>query len=303
MTISEDRSRAVEVEQSVVLDDRFRLERRLGENDIAEAWRAEDRQLGRVVIVCVLHPELRADPLVLERFRLEALAAAQLNHGHVAGIFDVAVHDDVAYTVGEYVDGPSLVRLMDDGPLEPAVVAAVGHQAASGLAAAHEEGIIHRDVRPGNLLVGRDGRVRIVDFGSARIPDPEHPSLTGRALAAESYLAPELATGALSTDRSDVYALGRTLLKALDGMHDVPDDEDGLLDRVLGSIPGLPLGTSDGDRLREEIAAAMAPDPARRPTAAAFADALGRLYGTRGDEVLRRMIADVGEDDYGPWLG
>ncbi len=299
MTISEDRHRSVELEQSVTLDGRFRLGRRLGDDGIAEVWRGEDQQLDRVVVIRVLHPRVRQDPQVLERFRLEALAAARLSHGHVANLFDVAVHDDLAYTVGEYVDGPSLARLMEDGPLEPVAVATVGHQAAAGLAVAHAEGIIHRDVRPGNLLVGRDGRVRIVDFGSARIPDPERPPLADHDYGAESYLAPELETGALTTDRSDVYALGRTLLKALDGAHDAATGEDGLLDRVLGSIPGLPLGTSASDCLREELAAATDPDPARRPSAEAFSAILRGLYGHRGDEVLRSMVDPLDEADYG----
>jgi eukaryotic-like serine/threonine-protein kinase len=299
VTISEDRPRSFDVERSVVLDGRFRLERRLADDAMAEVWRAEDLQLDRTVVVRVLHAKLREDPLVLERFRLEALAAARLSHGHVANLFDVAVHDDLAYTVGEYVDGPSLARLLDDGPLEPAAVAAIGQQAASGLAAAHAAEIIHRDVRPGNLLVGRDGRVRIVDFGSARIPDPEREALADLDHGAESYLAPELGTGGLTTDRSDVYALARTLLKALDGVHDAPARDDGVLDRVLGSIPGLPIGTGGSDRLREEVAGAMDPDPTRRPSATEFADALGGLYGPRGEEILRSIVAGLGEDDYG----
>lgn len=295
VTMSEERHPSLEV---ALLGGRFRLERRLGDDGLAEVWRAEDHELERLVVVRVLHPELREDPVVLERFRLEALAAARLSHGHVASLFDVAVHDEAAFTVGEYVDGPSLARLMDDGPLAPAAVAAIGHQAASGLAAAHEADIVHRDVRPRNLLVGRDGRVRIVDFGSARIPDPDHASSDDGPHGSESYLAPEIATGAVTTDRSDVYALGRTLLKALDGAHDAPDD-DGLLDRVLGSIPGLPLGISGSDRLRDELAAATDPDPARRPLAASFADALRDLYGHRGDETLRLMVAGLDGDDHG----
>jgi eukaryotic-like serine/threonine-protein kinase len=155
-----------------VLDGRFELEEPLGEDSIAQVWRARDRQLDRLVVVRQLHEQLLEDEAVFERFRLEAEAAARLSHGHVANLFDVGISDGLAYTVGEYVDGPSLARLIEDGPLDATVVAAIGNQAALGLAAAHEVGIVHRDVRPGNLLIGRDGRVRIVDFGSARIPDP-----------------------------------------------------------------------------------------------------------------------------------
>lgn len=287
------------------LDGRFVLESLLGEDAVSEVWHATDRQLGRPVVIHVLHERLLDDEEVLERFRLEALAAARLNHGHVASLFDVVVAPEVAYTVGEYVDGPSLARLMEDGPLSPVVVAAVGHQAASGLAAAHEAGIIHRDVRPGNLLVGRDGRVRIVDFGSARIIDPERGRVQDAPTRSEVYLAPEqLAHGAAPTDRSDVFALGRTLLRALEGLgpeREPGDDGDdgGLLDRVMDAIPGLPLGTSLHDQLREQLAGATDPDPSRRPEAGELAASLHTYYDRRADEVLRTLVGRLPRTAYG----
>lgn len=285
------------------------------------------------MVVRRLHDRLLDDEAVLERFRLEALAAARLNHGHVANLFDVTVRDGLAYTVGEYVDGPSLTRLMQDGPLDPVVVAAIGHQAGLGLAAAHEAGIVHRDMRPGNLLIGRDGRVRIVDFGSARIPDPEHDRYDDGQTRAEVYLAPEqLDSGVVGTDRSDVYALGRTLLRALEGYGppgpdvtgpDVadlgspdrassgdgdddpavgPDDANGgerLIGRLMAAIPGLPLGASRHDELREQLAAATHPDPERRPTASELAASLRTFYDRRADEVLRRLVSELPATEFG----
>lgn len=276
------------------------LERPLGEDSIAEVWRATDRQLDRTVIVRCLHPHLRDDDAVLERFRLEALAAAQLSHGHVANVFDVAVTAELAYSVGEYVDGPSLERLMEDGPLEPAVVAAVGHQAAMGLAAAHDAGIVHRDVRPGNLLVGRDGRVRIVDFGSARIPDADGQRYDDGEPETDSYLAPEQRDPeVVGTDRSDVYALGRTLLHALDGVGQGPHGGERLIDRVMDALPGLPLGTSPHDLLRDHLAAATDPDPAKRPSAVELGEALRMLHDRRADEVLRGLVGRLPVSEYG----
>ena len=289
------------MEAGHVLDGRFEFEEALGDDSIAQVWRARDLQLDRWVVVRQLHEQLLEDAAVFERFRLEAEAAARLSHGHVASLFDVAISDGLAYTVGEYVDGPSLARLIEDGPLDATVVAAIGNQAALGLAAAHEVGIVHRDVRPGNLLIGRDGRVRIVDFGSARIPDPSGAHAEIGAARSEVYLAPEqLEEGVIGTDRSDVYALGRTLTRALDGS-DVagPPDAEGLVGRVLGAIPGLPLSSSRGEQLRALLAQATDPDPDRRPGAEALAEALQELHDRRADEVLRQLVARLPATDYG----
>ncbi len=286
-----------------VLDGRFELEEPLGDDAIAQVWRARDLQLDRRVVVRRLHERLLADEAVFDRFRLEAEAAARLSHGHVASLFDVAIGDELAYTVGEYVDGPSLARLIEDGPLVATVVAAIGSQAALGLAAAHQVGIVHRDVRPGNLLIGRDGRVRIVDFGSARIPDPSGVHGDAGITRSEVYLAPEqLEEGVIGTDRSDVYALGRVLTRALDGasVGSHPDaDGEGLVVRVLGAIPGLPLSSSPETQLRELLAQATDPDPDRRPGAETLADALQVLYDRRADEVLRQLAERLPVTDYG----
>jgi eukaryotic-like serine/threonine-protein kinase len=284
-----------------VLDGRFELEASLGDDSVAQVWRARDLQLDRHVVVRQLHKHLLEDQAVFERFRLEAEAAARLSHGHVANLFDVAISDALAYTVGEYVDGPSLARLIEDGPLDATVVAAIGNQAALGLAAAHEAGIVHRDVRPGNLLIGRDGRVRVVDFGSARIPDVSGVHADAATTRSEVYLAPEqLEDGVIGTDRSDVYALGRTLTRALDGSAVAgPPDAEGLVGRVLGAIPGLPFSSSREERLRTLLGEATDPDPDRRPAAAALAEALQGLDDRRADEVLRQLVDRLPTTDYG----
>jgi eukaryotic-like serine/threonine-protein kinase len=284
-----------------ILDGRFELEELLGEDPVAQVWRARDLQLDRQVVVRQLHKHLLEDPAVFERFRLEAEAAARLSHGHVANLFDVAIGEGVAYTVGEYVDGPSLARLIEDGPLDATVVAAIGNQAALGLAAAHGVGIVHRDVRPGNLLVGRDGRLRVVDFGSARIPDLAGVHADHDSARSQVYLAPEqLEDGVIGTDRSDVYALGRTLIRALDGSAVAgPPDAEGLVSRVLEAIPGLPFSGSRDEQLRSILGEATDPDPERRPSAAALAEALQALDDRRADEVLRQLVERLPVTDYG----
>lgn len=283
-----------------VLGERFVLDRRLGDDAIAEVWRAMDKQLDRTVVVRRLHPELLDDERVRERFRLEALGAAQLGHGNVANLFDVAVDGGAAYTVSEYVDGPSLTRVMEEGPLSPTLVAAIGQQAAAGLAAAHDHGIVHRDVRPGNLLVGRDGRVRVVDFGSARIPDPTGSEADDETTRSRHYLAPEQLEGAASTARSDVYALGRALERALEGLGPpVRGPEGSLLDRVLQTVPGLSAERGRETHLRTVLAAATQDDPARRPTAAQLSEQLRALQDQRSELVLRELIARLPEEDFG----
>lgn len=288
-------------EPGAVLDERFDLERRLGADALAEVWRATDRQLRRPVVVRILHEELLADPSVIDRFRREALAAASLSHGHVATVFDVEVGEQVAYTVGEYVDGPSLARVLAEGTLDPVAVTAVGYQAASGLAAAHELGIVHRDVRPGNVLIGRDGRVRMVGFGSAVVVDEERPGVLGRTRGA--YAAPEQLEGGQATGSSDVYALGLVLWQSMADTSEFERDpveaERRLVDRVLDVLPPVTPHAADPARLQGWLDLALDRDPVRRPSAADLSEGLRELHASQGEEQLREVVSRIPEAEHG----
>ncbi|MFE1781949.1 serine/threonine-protein kinase [Streptomyces sp. NPDC059506] len=203
----------------MLLAGRYRLERLLGRGGMGEVWRAVDVILDRPVAV-----KLLLDPGhgsgAAERFRTEARTAARLNHPQVVSVYDFGCDGDRFYLVMELVTGRSLAEeLAVGGPLSPRRAAAVGAQAAEGLAVAHERGVVHQDVKPENLLLTTDGTVKISDFGIARLTDGAAAARTGdEALVGTTpYLAPERVLGEQAGPASDVYALGCVLYTLLTG--------------------------------------------------------------------------------------
>src|SRR4051795_13522923 len=164
----------------VTLGDRYRLEQRIAIGGMGEVWRAPDARLGRRVAVKVLKPEYAADPHFVERFRNEARHTASLSDPGIANVFDYGEVGDMAYLVMELVDGePLSTVLARDGRLAPATALDIVGQAALALQAAHESGVIHRDVKPGNILIRPDGVVKVTDFGIARVVDAAPVTQTG----------------------------------------------------------------------------------------------------------------------------
>ncbi|MCC3771016.1 serine/threonine protein kinase [Streptomyces sp. UNOC14_S4] len=186
---------------------------------MGEVWEAHDEVLGRQVAVKLLLGD-EADESATSRFRLEAQTAARLNHPQVVGVYDFGAWDGRFYLVMELVRGPSLAQeLSARGPVDPARVARIASQAAAGLAAAHRQGVVHRDVKPGNLMLDADGTLKIGDFGIARFVDETGTALTrvGQIVGTSTYLAPERALGRVAGPASDVYALGCVLYHLLVG--------------------------------------------------------------------------------------
>lgn len=203
-----------------VLAGRYRLVDRLGAGGTGAVWRAHDDVLERPVAVKLLHEELELDRDVRERFRREAMAAAAIHHPHAAVVYDIGEDDGRPFLVMELVDGPALGDLMDGTPLDPGAVAAVGHQVAGALGAAHERGMAHRDVKPANVLLTLDGAAKVVDFGIAKLLGDVTQRLTsvGTVVGTAAYLAPEQLDPSADVDgRADVYALGLLLHELLTG--------------------------------------------------------------------------------------
>ncbi|MEA3076680.1 MAG: eukaryotic-like serine/threonine-protein kinase, partial [Actinomycetota bacterium] len=207
-----------------LLAGRYRLEHSIARGGMAEVWEGVDEVLTRSVAVKLLHPHLAADEAFRERFRREAIAAARLAHPSVVATFDTGEDGGRAYIVMELVRGRTLRAVLDEaGVLSPQLAAAIGIQVADALQHAHENGIVHRDVKPANILVcdadaegGRESpvRVKVADFGIARAASASGVSdLTqpGALLGTAKYLAPEQVEGEEPTPRSDVYALGVVL--------------------------------------------------------------------------------------------
>jgi eukaryotic-like serine/threonine-protein kinase len=201
------------------LGDRYALEEPIASGGMARVWRATDEVLGRPVAVKVLYDTLARDATLLERFRMEAVAAARLSHPAVVRVFDTGIDDGICYIVMELFEGATLAHVIDtDGPLSPQEAARVVGGALQGLAHAHGEGIIHRDVKPSNILVGPGGTVKVTDFGIAKAAFAEgEVTTTGNLLGTAKYLAPEQVHDGEVDARADLYSAGIVLYEALTG--------------------------------------------------------------------------------------
>jgi serine/threonine protein kinase len=228
----------------VRLGDRYRLERVIGTGGMAAVWLGQDEQLARPVAVKLLSDALAEDERYVERFALEARIAAGVSHPNLVNVYDYDASGRRPYLVMEYIEGPTLAELIETDPdrLDPEQVA---RELLEALRHIHAAGIIHRDVKPQNVLVGADGRTRLTDFGIARPDEASGLTTTGQVLGTFQYLAPELRVGEPATVRSDLYAAGVLLREAL----------------PTAGNPGL---AALAERLSD-------PDPEARPSSAAVA--------------------------------
>ena len=203
--------------QAAVLGDRYRLGERIA-GGMGSVYRAVDESLGRHVAVKVLRRELAAEPAYLERFRREARASAALSHPGVAGVYDYGELGGSAFIVMELVEGETLAeRIAARGRLPWPEAFAVGEQVARALAAAHAHGLVHRDVKPGNVLIDAAGRAKVTDFGIAKAAAAATLTRTGMVLGSANYVAPEQAQGADVGPTADQYSLGCVLFEAVTG--------------------------------------------------------------------------------------
>lgn len=222
------------------LSDRYTLDREVGRGGMGAVWQGRDELLGRTVAIKrigVLPGDTHPDLIRAER---EARVAARVNHPHVVAIFDLIDDGDQQYIVMEYVDGTTLAELIQSrGPLSPDEVAPLLAQGADALAASHDAGVVHRDVKPSNFLVTPDGQVKLSDFGIARAEADAALTQTGLITGSPSYIAPEVASGQQASPASDVWSLGATAFHALSGKapYEVTDNVLGTLYRIVHDAP------------------------------------------------------------------
>ncbi|EFL36637.1 serine/threonine protein kinase [Streptomyces viridochromogenes DSM 40736] len=257
----------------MLLAGRYRLDTEIGRGGMGEVWRAYDQMLARAVAVKLLLPQ-DTDATAASRFRLEAQTAGRLNHPNLVGVLDFGEHDNRLFLVMELVDGDSLSGVLAvSGALTAERVAALAAQAAAGLAAAHEQGIVHRDVKPANLLLDAHGTLKIGDFGIARFLDDPGAALTatGQIVGTGLYLAPERALGKPASPASDMYSLGCVLYQLLSGRPPFQADTAvALLHQHLDNAPVPPreLGvTGLPPAFESYLLALLAKQPEDRPTA------------------------------------
>ncbi|OUC99498.1 serine/threonine protein kinase [Streptosporangium minutum] len=268
------------VAQGTTLAGRYRLDTRIGAGGMGEVWRGEDIVLARTVAVKVLLPGRTDDPGFLVRFQGEARAMATVNHPGVVDVYDYGVHEvpgagATAYLVMKFVDGEPLDRLLGRlGSIAPGAAMELIAQAASALQAVHDQGIVHRDVKPGNLLVRSDGTLVLTDFGIARSDAASRLTDAGMVLGTAAYCAPEQAEGAPVTPAVDIYALGVVAYECLAGQR--PFDGDTPVTIALKHIRETPppLPPHVPPAIRALVERALSKDPARRfPSATAMSTA------------------------------
>ncbi|MFD9614913.1 protein kinase, partial [Streptomyces sp. NPDC059083] len=271
-----------------MIADRYRLQRLIATGGMGQVWEALDTRLDRRVAVKVLKAEFSADPTFRQRFRTEARTTAQLNHPGIASIYDYGETQDgsggeIAYLVMEYVQGEPLNAVLSRlNRLSVAQGLDMLEQTGRALQVAHLAGVVHRDVKPGNILVTPTGQVKITDFGIAKAVDASPVTKTGMVMGTAQYIAPEQATGEDATAASDVYSLGVVGYEALSGAR--PFTGDGALTVAMKHVREAPppLPADLPPNVRELIEITMAKDPGQRYTnGGEFADAVAAVRSGR----------------------
>ena len=254
---------------------RYALGRLLGRGGMADVYQARDQVLGRDVAVKLLR-DRTSDPVARARFMDEARLLASLNHPNLVAILDAGIDDEHPFLVLQLVAGSTLTAtLREEGQSLPAdQVAAIGGQVAAALAHCHANGVVHRDIKPGNILVDADGRAMLTDLGIARLlEDSAHHTQTGSTIGTAGYLAPEQVRGEEITTAVDLYALGLVLLEACTGRREYPGTPLEAAVARLHRDPRIPADLPSP--LPEVLAALTCADPASRPDAARVAQVLG----------------------------
>src|SRR6476619_5889653 len=236
------------------LSGRYRLDAQIGAGGMSTVYRAFDTTLERQVAVKLMHREIASDSDQLERFRREARSVAQLNHAHIVGVIDAGEEDGRPYIVFEYVEGETLkerIRRMGRLPIDEAIAYAVAIARALGCAHGHQ--IVHRDVKPQNVLIDAEGRAKVTDFGIARSLELDGLTAAGRVLGTTDYVAPLFAIGDGATEKSDIYSLGVCLWEMLTG--DVPFKGE---NQVAVAMQHVRDPLPDVQYLRPEVSAVLA---------------------------------------------
>ena len=272
-----------------VVDDllagRYRLTSRLAAGGMGEVWRARDLLLDRDVAVKTLRPELADDEDLRTRFRGEARSAARLSHPGIASVYDFGEAGGRAWLVLELVEGESLAAtLRRDGRLTADRTLCVVSQTATALQAAHAAGVVHRDVKPGNLLVGPDGRIKVTDFGIAAAAGSAQVTRTGQVVGTAAYLSPEQAGGKGASEATDLYALGVVAYECLAGRRPFDFDEPMAVLLAHLQTPPPPLPDDVPAPVADTVLRLLAKDPADRPGSA-------RQVAAEADALRRRLPA------------
>ncbi|RKE64653.1 serine/threonine-protein kinase [Microbacterium sp. AG238] len=269
--------------QGVSFGGRYELDSRIAIGGMGEVWEATDHVIGRTVAIKILKDEYMGDPGFLERFRAEARHAALVNHEGIASVFDYGEENGSAFLVMELVPGEALSTILErEGSLSSDKTLDIVAQTASALQAAHAAGLVHRDIKPGNLLITPDGRVKITDFGIARIADQVPLTATGQVMGTVQYLSPEQASGHPASPATDIYSLGIVAYESVAGKRPFTGESQVAIAMAQINEQPPPLPATVSDPVQRLILAMIAKKPDDRPaSASAVARAASALR--RGD--------------------
>jgi serine/threonine protein kinase len=271
-----------------VYGNRYELVSRIAIGGMGEVWEASDTVIGRVVAIKILKDEYLGDPGFRERFRAEARHAAMVNHDGIANVFDYGEEDGKAYLVMEMVPGEALSTILErERVLPPDRVLSIVSQTALALHQAHQAGLVHRDVKPGNLLITPDGDVKITDFGIARLADQVPLTATGQVMGTVQYLAPEQASGKPASPATDIYSLGIVAYEALAGRR--PFRGESQVSIAMAHIKEAPpeLPVTIPEEVRALVMSCLAKKPEGRPrTAEDLAKAAKAIQAGNIDEAM-----------------
>ena len=249
---------------------RYELQSRIAIGGMGEVWQATDLVIGREVAIKILKDEYLGDPGFLERFRAEARHAALVNHEGIANVYDYGEEEGSAYLVMELVPGEPLSTILErEGTLSIDKVLDIVGQTAAALQAAHAAGLVHRDIKPGNMLITPEGRVKITDFGIARIADQVPLTATGQVMGTVQYLSPEQASGQPASPATDIYSLGIVAYECLSGKRPVTGESQVAIAMSQINDAPPPLPDTIAEPVRNLVYACIAKKPADRPASAA----------------------------------
>jgi eukaryotic-like serine/threonine-protein kinase len=236
---------ALSLEVGSVIADRYEIQKMLGEGGMGAVYRAVDRELDRLVALKVIRPDLAGHASILQRFKQELILARKITHRNVVRIYDLGVSDGLRFITMEYIDGQDLASILDDRKLTPEETVKILRQVCTALEAAHNEGVIHRDLKPQNIMIETGGRVVVMDFGLARSMEATGLTQAGAVMGTPAYMSPEQAKGLPADERSDVFALGIIFHQMLCG--EVPFKADTALASLLLRTQGPPPPLTDRD--------------------------------------------------------
>ncbi|MAY49744.1 MAG: serine/threonine protein kinase [Microbacterium sp.] len=256
--------------QGATFGGRYELDSRIAVGGMGEVWEATDHVIGRTVAIKILKDEYMGDPGFLERFRAEARHAALVNHEGIASVFDYGEENGSAFLVMELVPGEALSTILErETSLSTDKTLDIVAQTSAALQAAHAAGLVHRDIKPGNLLITPDGRVKITDFGIARIADQVPLTATGQVMGTVQYLSPEQASGHPASPATDIYSLGIVAYESLAGKRPFTGESQVAIAMAQINEQAPPLPATVAQPVQNFVAAMIAKKPEERPGSAA----------------------------------